>query len=72
MRGHRKAKKSTPKTTARQQTVFKARLKLLTQNFFSCKIEAMNGNNKVIMSRKITQQDQVPSKRFVVVGCEYM
>jgi hypothetical protein len=34
---HRKAKKSTPKTTARQQSPIKARLKLLTQNFFSVK-----------------------------------
>jgi hypothetical protein len=32
---HCKAKKSTPKTTARQQSVIKARLKLLTQNLFS-------------------------------------
>jgi hypothetical protein len=32
---YRKAKKSTPKTTERQQSVIKARLKLLTQNFFS-------------------------------------
>jgi hypothetical protein len=35
---HRKAKKSAPKTTARQQSVIKARLKLLTQNFFSAKV----------------------------------
>jgi hypothetical protein len=35
MRVHRKAKKSAPKTTARQKTVIKARLKLLTQNYFS-------------------------------------
>jgi hypothetical protein len=31
---HRKA---APKTTARQQSVIKARLKLLTQNYFSAK-----------------------------------
>jgi hypothetical protein len=37
MKVHRKDKKSTPKTTARQQPVIKARLKLLTQNFFSAK-----------------------------------
>jgi hypothetical protein len=30
-------KKSTPKVTARQQSIFKARLKLLTQIFFSAK-----------------------------------
>jgi hypothetical protein len=36
-RAHGKAKKSAPKTTARQQLVIKARLKLLTQNFFSAK-----------------------------------
>jgi hypothetical protein len=35
--GHRKAKKSAPKTTARQQSVIKARLKPLTQYFFSAK-----------------------------------
>jgi hypothetical protein len=35
---HRKAKKSAPKTSARQQSVIKARLKLLTQNFFSAKL----------------------------------
>jgi hypothetical protein len=34
---HRKAKKSAPKTTARQQSVINARLKLLTQNFLSAK-----------------------------------
>jgi hypothetical protein len=34
---HRKAKKSAPKPTARQQSVNKAWLKLLTQNFFSSK-----------------------------------
>jgi hypothetical protein len=34
---HRKAKKSAPKTTARQQSVIKARLKLLTQHCFSAK-----------------------------------
>jgi hypothetical protein len=34
---HRKAKKSAPKTTARQKSVIKARLKLLTQYFFSAK-----------------------------------
>jgi hypothetical protein len=33
---HRKAKKSAPKT-ARQQSVIKARLKLLQQHFFSAK-----------------------------------
>jgi hypothetical protein len=32
---HRKAKKSALKTTARLQSVIKARLKFLTQNFFS-------------------------------------
>jgi restriction endonuclease S subunit len=37
MKVHRKAKKSAPKTTARQQSVIKARLKLLTQNLFSAK-----------------------------------
>jgi hypothetical protein len=37
MRFHRKAKKSVPKTTARQKSVIEARLKLLTQNFFSAK-----------------------------------
>jgi hypothetical protein len=31
---HRNPKKSAPKTTAHQQSVIKARLKLLTQNFF--------------------------------------
>jgi hypothetical protein len=35
MEVHRKAKKSAPKTTARQQSVIKASLKLLTQNIFS-------------------------------------
>jgi hypothetical protein len=34
---HRKAKNSSPKTTARQQSVIKARLKLVTPNFFSAK-----------------------------------
>jgi hypothetical protein len=34
---HRKAKKFAPKTTARQQSVIKARLKLLTQIIFSAK-----------------------------------
>jgi hypothetical protein len=37
MEVHYKAKTSAPKTTARQQSVIKARLKLLTQNFFSAK-----------------------------------
>jgi hypothetical protein len=32
-----KAEKSAPKTTSRQQSVIKARLKLLTQKFFSAK-----------------------------------
>jgi hypothetical protein len=34
---HRKAKKSAPETTAPQQSVIKARLKFLMQNFFSAK-----------------------------------
>jgi hypothetical protein len=54
-------KKSAPKTAVRQQTVFKARLKLLTQNFISCKIAAMSGNSKVIMSLKITHQQKITS-----------
>jgi hypothetical protein len=37
MRVHRKAQKPPPKTTARQQSVIKASLKLLAQNFFSAK-----------------------------------
>jgi hypothetical protein len=37
MRVHHKAKKSAPKTTVRQKSVFKARLKLLTHIFFSAK-----------------------------------
>jgi hypothetical protein len=37
MEVHRKATKSAPKTTPRQQSVIRARLKLLTQNFFSAK-----------------------------------
>jgi hypothetical protein len=36
-RSQKRAKKSAPKTTARQQSVIKARLKLLTQNLFSAK-----------------------------------
>jgi hypothetical protein len=36
-RVHRKAKKFAPKTTSRQQSVIKARLKLLTQIFFAAK-----------------------------------
>jgi hypothetical protein len=36
---HRKGKKSAPKTTARQQSVIKAKLKLLTQNLiYKCVI----------------------------------
>jgi hypothetical protein len=69
MRVHRKAKKFALKTTAQQQSVIKARLKLLTQNFFSAKsiykcvmaspisrLTPMTGNSKVIMRLKITQQ----------------
>jgi hypothetical protein len=37
MGAHRKAKKSAPKITARQQSVIKAGLKFLTQNFFYVK-----------------------------------
>jgi DNA-binding transcriptional regulator YhcF (GntR family) len=37
MEVRRKAKESAPETTARQQFVIKAGLKLLTQNFFSAK-----------------------------------
>jgi hypothetical protein len=37
MRVHCNAKKSAPETTARQQSVIKARLKLLQQNFFTAK-----------------------------------
>jgi hypothetical protein len=59
------SQKSTPKTTARLQSVIKSRLKLLTQNFFFVKsiykcvmddeafisrLKAMSGNSKVIMS----------------------
>jgi DNA-binding transcriptional regulator YhcF (GntR family) len=73
---HHKTKKSAPKTTARQQSVIKARLKLLTQNFFSAKsihkyvmdeksysrLTAMSGNSKVIMSMKITLQKRLSIK----------
>jgi DNA-binding transcriptional regulator YhcF (GntR family) len=38
MEVHRKTQKLVPKTTAPQQSVIKARLKLLTQNFFSTKL----------------------------------
>jgi hypothetical protein len=64
---HRKGKKSAPKTTARQQTLIKARLKLQTQNFFSAKsmkspilrLTAESANSKVIMSVKIIQQQKM-------------
>jgi hypothetical protein len=62
---HRKAKKFAIKTTARQQSVIKARLKLLTQNFvcvksiYKCvmtdmifhisRMNALSDNRKVIM-----------------------
>jgi hypothetical protein len=44
---HRKANRSALKTTARQQSVIKARLKLLTQNFFS-----VNSIYKCVMDDK--------------------
>jgi hypothetical protein len=67
MEDHRKSKKSTPKTTERQQSVIKARLKLQTQNFFSIKsiyksisrLKVESGNSEVIMSLEITQQQRM-------------
>jgi hypothetical protein len=70
---HRKAKKFALKTTAHQQSVIKARLKVLTQNFFSAKsiykcvmddeswLTAMSGNSKVIICLKINQQQRMSS-----------
>jgi hypothetical protein len=44
---HQKAKNSAPKTTARQQSIIKARLKLLTRNPILLKINYMSGYNQV-------------------------
>jgi hypothetical protein len=54
MRVHRIAKKSAPKTTTRQQSVIKARLKLLTQNFFSAK-----SINKCVMDDELNCMSEV-------------
>jgi hypothetical protein len=74
MRVHRKAQKPPPKTIARQQSVIKASVKLLAQNFLSAKsiykcvmdnesywITSPSGNSKVNMSLKITQQQRMSS-----------
>jgi hypothetical protein len=80
---HRKAKKSAPKTTVRQQSVIKARLKLLTQNFFSTKsiykcvmddeFYFTVGGNEIIQHLRgcqVYSQGEVPSEGFVVAGCQ--
>jgi hypothetical protein len=76
MRVHCKAKKSAPKTTASQQSVIKAKLKLLTQNFFSAKLIykcvkdeesyfTVDGNEwHQQTSLKITQQQVMSSSKF--------
>jgi hypothetical protein len=61
-----KAKKSAPKTTARQKSIIKARLKLLTQNFFFAKSIYKWQQQKYYESEDYSATEDV---NIIMAGC---